>query len=67
MEFEKKNTLEYFSSKLGFLLSYCIFTTILYYMLLLLHKIPSNWTILNIAAITFSVTVFGLFLKKLLK
>lgn len=51
---------------LGFILGYCFFTAVLFTLLRLLHRIPEGWTVTSIALITACVTLFGLWLKRLL-
>ena len=52
---------------IGYIFSYAIFTTILFYILKLTKKLPSNWSIFQIIGITLIIVIIGLILKKLLK
>jgi hypothetical protein len=65
--FEKSNKLEKTGEKLGFLFSYFLFTSVLYFMLFLFHKLPKSWSYFHVGAITLSITLLGLFLSKYLK
>ena len=53
--------------KIGYIFGYFLFTTILYLMLILLKKIPENWTYFHIMGITLIITITGALLKRLLK
>ena len=64
----KQNTLiEKFGNKIGYLFSYLLFTTILFFILGWLNKIPDSWTYLHIMAATFLIALFGTFIKRFLK
>jgi len=58
---------EKIGEKIGYLFSYFLFTTILYYILTLLNKIPSNWNYINIMAITLVVCALAIIIKRGLK
>ena len=66
MEFEQ-NKYEKISTKFGYIFSYILFTTMLYFILILLNKLPKNWNYINIATITFIVSLVAVIIKKLLK
>jgi cytochrome c biogenesis protein CcdA len=51
---------------LGFLLSYSIFTTILFYVLTFTEKIPTHWNWFHIGGITAGIILMGLWLRKVL-
>ena len=61
------NSQEKIGEKVGFVASYAIFTTILFFVLSFLHKIPEDWTIGHVAGITVGVIVVGLLVKKVLE
>lgn len=65
--FEQSRTTEKIGYKLGYLFSYALFTTILYYILSLLNKLPESWTYVYIVGITLTITIVGILLKKWLK
>ena len=48
---------------IGFVVMYFIFTTILYFLLIVLEKFPDSWTFLHIIAITLTIVLFGILLK----
>ncbi len=52
---------------LGYFLSYSIFTTVLFFILRTLKKIPADWTIVHVGIITILLHVIGQFIKKALK
>ncbi len=51
---------------LGFIVAYIIFTTILYFILLLTHKLP-NWGYPGVMLIVACIAIAGIFLKRWLK
>jgi len=67
MDFKHKTSNENLGFKIGFLLSYFIFTTILFYLLTFLSKVPSDWNYLNIMSITAGISILGIVIKRLLK
>lgn len=67
MIFERNKSIEKFGEKIGFIFSYFLFTTILFFILTLLTKIPESWSYFHIMAITFLIALLGIIIKKLLK
>ncbi len=67
MLFEQNKSLQKFGEKIGFIFSYFLFTTILFFILLLLNKIPESWSYFHIMAITFLIALIGIIFKRLLK
>lgn len=67
MRFEENKFAEKLGVKIGYLFGYFLFTTILFFLLRLTDKIPSNWIYLDIMIITFLITLIGITLKKFLK
>ena len=64
----KQNTLiEKFGNKIGYLFSYLLFTTILFFILGWLNKIPDSWTYFHIMAATLLIALFGAIIKRFLK
>ena len=51
----------------GFLLMYFIFTTILYFLLKWLDKIPDSWSFIYISMITLFIVLLGFLINILLK
>lgn len=70
MKFNKinqKNKVEVLGKRVGYIFGYFLFTTILFFMLRLLNKIPYKWNYLHIMGITLTITLIGIGIKKLLK
>jgi len=51
----------------GFAFSLAIFTVILFYALVFLQKIPSNWQLYHVFGITLAITIVGLINQRLLR
>ena len=64
---EKHNSIRNFGQRVGFLFSYLVFTTILYFILTLLNKLPNDWSYLSVVLITLAIVIIGFILKKVLK
>ena len=64
---EKNKTMEKIGKKIGYILGYFIFTTVLFYVLTYFNKLPSNWTYFNIMSITLITALIGIFLRRILK
>lgn len=62
MKFNKKEKIKKFGEKAGFILMYFIFTTLLYFILKFLNKIP-NWNYFHILLLTFFIMLIGILLK----
>ncbi|MBI3032857.1 hypothetical protein HYY69_05245 [Candidatus Woesearchaeota archaeon] len=67
MEFESTDAYEKTGMYLGFLVSYLIFTTILYGLLYFLKKLPLSWSFVHIGSITLVIASVGLIIRWLLK
>ncbi|MBT7903324.1 hypothetical protein HN587_05660 [Candidatus Woesearchaeota archaeon] len=61
----KKEKIELFGEKLGFLLSFMIFTTILFFILNLTSN-HSNWNYIDVLIITVTIVGIGFGLKQIL-
>lgn len=53
--------------KLGFVFSYFIFTTVLFFALKFLNKIPEDFSYFYIMLITIGITFLGLIIQKITK
>ena len=62
-----ENGIKKFSKKIGYIFGYFLFTTILYFILILFEKIPQKWTYLHIMGITLIITAIGVLVKRLLR
>jgi len=67
MNFEEKKRIEFFGKGAGFVITYLIFTTVLYFLLKLIGKFPSDWTYFHIIFITFFIILLGTVIRLLLK
>lgn len=65
--FEKNKTAEKIGHRAGYIFAYFLFTTILFFVLALLNKIPLSWNYLHIIAITLTISLTGIAVKRLLK
>jgi len=67
MIFEQNRSIERLGERLGYLFSYFLFTTILFFILVLLKKIPESWSYLYVMGITILIVLTGIVIKRLLK
>lgn len=67
MKFEEDKRIEKFGKKVGYLTSYIIFTTVLYFILKYLNKLPSNWSYFHVVGLTFFIVLIGITIKRVLK
>ena len=67
MNFEDDRSLEKLGEKIGYIFSYFMFTTILFFILEFLNKLPIDWSYFHMMGITFSIALTGTILKRLLK
>ena len=59
--------IERLGENVGYVTMFLIFTTILYFILNLLNKLPNNWGYFHILLLVFIINMIGIFLKKKLK
>lgn len=64
---ESVGTAAFWGNRLGLATGYFLFTTILYLILLLLDKLPGDWTYLHITGITLIIALLGTGLQRALK
>ena len=67
MIFEQNNSIENIGKKVGYLFSYFLFTTLLFFVILLSKKLPNTWTYFHIMVVTAGITLIGVILKNVLK
>jgi len=60
MDFKQSKFIEEFSEKAGYLLSYFLFTIIIYLIFSFLNKLPPNWSFFHIMGVTLIITVTGI-------
>jgi hypothetical protein len=51
----------------GFILMFFVSSTILYFVLKFLNKLPDSWNYLHVLGLVFAITLTGILIKKLLK
>ncbi len=67
MIFEEDKSSEKLGERIGYIFSYFAFTTILFLIMILLKKIPKNWTYLHMMVIVLAIAFIGALLKRTLK
>jgi hypothetical protein len=67
MRFWQDDHIENLGEKLGFSLSYLLFTSILFLAFGSLGKLPAGWGFLHIMALTLLIVLLGKGIKRLLK
>ena len=67
MRFGQNNYIETFGEKLGFALSYLLFTVFLFLLLATLRELPADWGFPHIMATTLLIVLIGLGIKRLLE
>ncbi len=67
MIFEQSKSTEKFGEKIGYVFSYFLFTTVLFFILILLNKIPNSWSYFHIMMITFLIALLGVVIKRFLE
>jgi hypothetical protein len=64
---EENKSLLNLGQKIGYLISYFLFTTILYFILLFLNKLPASWNYFHIILLTIAITLIGIIIQRLLR
>ena len=67
MIFEENKTIESLGEKVGYILSYFIFTTILFLILSLFKKNPESLSYLDVMGITILISLLGILINRILK
>ncbi len=67
MIFEQDKSIEKFGEKAGYVFSYFLFTTILFFILTLLDKIPESWSYFYVMGITILIAFIGFVIGRLLR
>ena len=65
--FEQNDAIKKIGYGSGYIFSYFLFTTLLFLMLSLLGKIPSSWNYIHIMAITLTIALIGIAVRRLLR
>ncbi len=66
MKFKTKAT-NSLDKKIGCVFMYLVFTTILYFILKLLNKLPGSWNYLHVLILTLFIVLLGTLIKLLLR
>jgi len=67
MIFEQNKSIEKLGEKLGYVFSYFLFTTVLFFILMLVKKIPESWSYIHIMGIVILIALTGTIIKRFLK
>lgn len=67
MNFDDNSGVINFAEKLGFILNYFLFTSVLFLILNTSGKMPVSWSYLHIMSITLIITLVGTIIKRILK
>lgn len=67
MQFEPNTTLETWGYRTGFTFSYLVFTTILFFVLTWLDKLPEAWTYFHVMGLTVLIVLLGLGIQRMLR
>tara|TARA_Y100000310_G_C20615600_1_gene780447 strand:- start:1344 stop:1547 length:204 start_codon:yes stop_codon:yes gene_type:complete len=67
MIFEENKIIAKWGEITGYIFSYFLFTTILFFILILLKKIPESWSYLSIMIITALIALLGTGMRRFLK
>jgi len=66
MIFEQNKSIEKMGEKIGYLFSYILFTTIVFFIFSFLNKLPSNWSFFHIMGVTLLIAIVGIIIKRVL-
>jgi hypothetical protein len=67
MEFEGGKAAENIGQKAGFVFAYLVFSTMLFLLLILTHRLPASWTCFHILGVTLLIVLIGITIKRLLR
>ena len=67
MIFEQNKSIERLGQKIGYIFSYFLFTTILFFILTLLDKIPESWSYAHVIGITLLIVFISFVIRRLLR
>jgi len=67
MIFEENKTIENLGGKLGYIFSYFLFTTILFFILGVMKKIPESWSYIHVMGIVILIVLVSATIKRFLK
>ena len=64
MKFDTSKRPERAGKVIGFLFSYTLFTTILFFALLFIGKLPASWTYVHVMGMTFLILLVGTWVRR---
>ena len=67
MNFEHNTSIEKWGEWVGYVSAYFLFTTMLFFALTLLNKIPDSWSYLHVMGVTLFIVFSGMIVTRLLK
>lgn len=67
MNFQEGKFWGNFGEKAGFVLMYLVFTTVAYFLLSFLHKLPESWNYFYMLPLTISIVLLGILLTQFFK
>ncbi len=67
MIFERNDSIRKFGERLGYVFAYFLSTTLLFFALVLSHKLPASWSYLHIMIIVIIIASLGALITKILK
>lgn len=67
MDFGENKIIGNVGEKVGFVFAYFLSTTILFYMLILLKRLPEAWNYIHIMGVVLIITLIGIGIKRILK
>ena len=67
MYFEEGRSAEIFGWRAGYVFAYLVFTAVLYLVFNIMGRLPASWSYLHVAAVTLSITVAGVAVRRFLE
>ncbi len=67
MKFEENKSVEKFGEKTGYVFAYFVFTTMLFFILALLKRLPQSWSYFHVMGLTLLIVLIGFGVKRLLR
>ena len=67
MSIQSNNMAEKFGLVIGFLFIYFVFTTVLYFILSILERLPANWNYFYVMVLTAIIVFIGFAVRKYIK
>lgn len=67
MFFKQDESIEELGESVGYVLGYFLFTTVLFFVLSFLNKLPRSWSFFHMMAVTVLISFIGVVAKRFLK